>query len=312
MTDSVPVLITWDVDPDRWTTPELRQRALTLALDLCAEYGVHATFFVTANHAHEYPVHIARMQAIGQEVACHGLTHGDEEDYNRMPEDMQRTYIHEATDKLERAAGMQVRAFRSPRVKTSATTLRLLSERGYLVDSSVCSQRLDLISSNLVNTGWLFAPRRPYHPHRANAFKRGDLPIWEVPISALLVPFISKALNALNLSAMKLVFRLLYAESRRTGKPIVYLSHPTEFIHTHGNSHGRSARQLLRPRFFSPRYIRTHGFLLRNLLLRMDGEALFDCSRKLFAYMASFPGVTFMSSSEYAQSIATPAEAMPP
>jgi hypothetical protein len=94
-----------------------------------------------------------------------------------MSTSMQRSYIEEATKKLEKLVGSPILSFRSPRVKTSAQTLRLLSEYGYLADSSVCSQRVDFISSNLINGGWLSAPRQPYHPHRDNAFKRGDLPI---------------------------------------------------------------------------------------------------------------------------------------
>jgi hypothetical protein len=52
---------------------------------------------------------------------------------------------------------------------------------------------------------------------------------------------------------------------------------------------------------FSPAYIRTHGFLLRNSFFRMDGETCFNATRELFAYMASFPCVSFVTSSEYAK-----------
>jgi peptidoglycan/xylan/chitin deacetylase (PgdA/CDA1 family) len=295
----VSVLITWDVDPDRWTTSDRRQQALSVTIDLCEELGIRSTFFITANFAHEYPAHIERMQTLGQEIGCHGLTHTDEEDYDRMPEEMQRAYIEEATSKLKAVVSSPIRAFRSPRVKISATTLRLLAEHGYLADSSVCSQRLDIISSNLVNKGWLLAPRRPYHPHHNSPFKQGNLPIWEVPLSAWVVPFTSKVLNVLGLPTMKILFRLLYAETRCTGKPIVYLCHPTEFLASTGKSKGRSVSRLFKPKFFSPHYIRTHGLLIRNLLLRMDGKTLFNNSRELFAYMASFPSVTFMTIREY-------------
>jgi len=296
----VPVLITWDVDPDRWTTIERRRLALRMAMDLCQEFDVRSTFFVTARYAPEYPDEFQRMQALDQEIGCHGLTHDDDEEYDRMPEATQRVYIEDATGELEAVIGGPVRAFRSPRVKISSTTLQLLAERGYLADSSICSGRLDVLSSNLINTGWLVAPRRPYYPHHAHPFKRGDLSVLEVPVSALAVPFISKALNALGLPAMKALFRLLYAESRHTGKPIVYMSHPTEFILAKGAGERHALRRLLSPSFFSLRRIRTHGFLIRNALLRMCGETLFHNSRQLFAYMASFPDVSFMTMSEYA------------
>lgn len=289
----VPVLITWDVDPDRWATYDRRQQALSMAIDLCEEFSIRSTFFITANFAHEYPAHIERMQTLGQEIGCHGLTHTDEEDYDRMPEKMQRSYIEEATQKLEAVVGKPILTFRSPRVKTSAHTLRLLAEYGYLADSSVCSQRVDFVSSNLINPGWIFAPRRPYRPHHTSAFRRGDVPIWEIPVSAMVLPFISGSLSVFGLRFMRAFFRLLYAESRYTGKPIVYLAHPPEFI----SSGKRKSHFTLKE--FSPTYIRTHGFLIRNALYRMDGETRSNTTRELFAYMASFPGVTFMTSSEY-------------
>ncbi len=289
----ISVLITWDVDPDRWATVERRESTLSMALDLCEELGIRSTFFITANFAHEYPAHIERMHRLGQEIGCHGLTHTDEEDYGRMPVEMQRTYIEDATHKLADAAGSPIRAFRSPRVKTSAHTLKMLADFGYLADSSVCSQRLDFVSSNLVNPGWLLAPRHPYHPHSASAFRRGDLPIWEVPVSALIVPFISSLLKVLGPRYMKVLLKLLYAESRHTGKPIVYLAHPSEFL----GSNSRKTR--LNVKDFSPSRIRTHGLLARNMLFRLYGQTLFEATRELFAAMVSIPDVAFVTCTEY-------------
>jgi peptidoglycan/xylan/chitin deacetylase (PgdA/CDA1 family) len=293
----VPILITWDVDPDRWTTLEKRQDALKKIMDACEDYGIKSTFFFTANYIHEYPDELARMRTFGHEVGCHGLTHTDEEEYDRMPEPMQREYIQEATKKVKAVVNDPLISFRSPRVKTSACTLRLLSENGYLADSSVCSQRVDLVSSNLVNTGWIYAPRKPYHPDPRHAFKRGDLPLWEVPVSAMVIPFISNALNVLGLPMMKVFFRLLYAESKRTGKPIVYLGHPTEFIPPSKLGQRRRHRPKLKE--FSPGYIRTHGLLLRKVLYGMDGSAWLNATQELFAYMASFPDVEFVTIGQY-------------
>jgi peptidoglycan/xylan/chitin deacetylase (PgdA/CDA1 family) len=300
----VPVLITWDVDPDLWMSFDKRQRALHKAMELCNDLGVRATFFFTAKPAHVHLDAIERLQAQGHEIGCHGLTHDDEEDYDRMPEHIQREYIKEATDKLQTLASAPIRAFRSPRVKTSATTLKLLAEFGYLADSSVCSQRIDFISSNLINTNWIFSPRRPYRPHRDSAFKRGEVPIWEIPISAMVLPFISSALKVLGLRTMKVLFRLLHAESRRTGKPIVYLAHPTDFA---GIGQGKKKKAFrkrfanyMKREYFSPSFIRVHGLRIRNLLYNMDAETFLENTQQLFSYMSSFTDVTFTTVSEYA------------
>jgi peptidoglycan/xylan/chitin deacetylase (PgdA/CDA1 family) len=290
---SVPILITWDVDPDRWTTLENRQKALTRALDLCEEFNIHSTFFFTANYAHEYRDQIKRMQKSGQEIGCHGLTHTDEENYDRMPEEMQRLYLGEATRKLMGVIDSPVRAFRSPRVKTSAVTLRLLSELGYQADSSVCSQRMDLLSSNLINPRWLTAPRVSYHPDTTDAFRRGDLLLWELPVSALVVPLISGSLSVFGLNFIKIFVRLLFEESKRTGKPIVYLSHPTDMLNTNRKPTPITLDQ------FSWASIRTHGFRFRRIFFRKGGEEIFQATRELFDCIVSLPGTKFMTCSEY-------------
>lgn len=306
-TRSVPILITWDVDPDLWMSFDRREFALKAAIDMCKHQGIRATFFVTAGPAGEY-VHLFRkMQAEGHEIGCHGLTHGIEENYDRMQEDMQRHYIEQATQKLQDLIQTPVRAFRSPRVKTSAYTLKLLAENGYWADSSVCSQRADLVSSNLLNPGWIFAPRRPYHPHEDSAFRQGDVAIWEIPISAAVVPFISSSLHVLGLSAMKMLFRLLYAESRRTGKPIVYLAHPTDFA---AMARKREARRWRRwwknnasRQYLTASYIRAHGLRLRNLLYHLDAETRLSYTKELFSYIGSFANATFMTISGYTASL---------
>lgn len=287
----VRVLITWDVDPSPEVLYEARKRSLGVAMDLCQDLDIRSTFFVTANATHVQAEDLEQMQARGHQIGCHGLTHTDEEEYNRMPEATVRAYIEEATHKLEAMVDTPVLVFRSPRLKISAGTIKVLAEYGYLADSSVCSQRMDLISSNLINPGWLFAPRQPYHPHHASAFKRGDLPIWEIPVSAMAIPFISAFLSVFGLSFMKALFRLMYAESCHTGKPIVYLAHPVEFT-----------TEWVKPftlKQLSPTYIRTHGLLIRKRLYRLSGETWRQATCDLFAYMASFSDVVFMTIGDY-------------
>ena len=295
----VPILITWDVDPDLWIALEKRQKALHTALDLCQQQGIRATFFITAQGAEAYQDEFRAWQARGHEIGCHGLTHGNEENYDRMPANIQRTYIQEASEILRHLTGAPVRTFRGPRVKTSAHTLALLAEHGYLADSSVCSQRLDMVSSNLINLGWLFAPRQPYHPHPANAFKKGDLPLWEMPISAMIMPFISTSLRVFGLGVMKALFRLLYYEARRTGQPIVYLAHPTEFLGGPNVDNWRNWREFVHPKYLTPSFIRANGFRPRNLFYRASGQKLVDYTRRLMTFMASFPQVEFMTIEEY-------------
>jgi peptidoglycan-N-acetylglucosamine deacetylase len=287
----VPVLITWDVDPSPETTWEARQQSLEVTVELCRALGIQTTFFATANAVHVQPDIVQKMLAEGHEIGCHGLTHTDEEEFDRMLPDAQRTHVEEATHKLEALTGSPIRVFRSPRLKISPSTIDILTSCGYIADSSVCSQRIDILSSNLINPGWLRAPRRPYHPHAESVFKRGELPLWEVPVSAAVIPFISAFLSVFGLRFMKGLFRILAAESRRTGKPIVFLGHPIEFTSQWVKPFAMSD--------LSPRYIRTHGLIIRKKLYRLNSPAWLKATHDLFAYMKSFPDVVFLPVGQY-------------
>ncbi len=93
----VPVLVTWDVDPNRYFTEAQKRAALQAALRLCGEQGIAATFFFVAQEAAYYPEEITALRRGGHEIGCHGLTHGDEEEYDRMPAALQAEYLERAT-----------------------------------------------------------------------------------------------------------------------------------------------------------------------------------------------------------------------
>ena len=63
-------------------------------------------------------------------------------------------YIRKATN-IEQSLNEKVR-FRGPRAKISTKTIAILEKLGYELDSSIFSQRLDILSSNLINYNWLF------------------------------------------------------------------------------------------------------------------------------------------------------------
>jgi len=287
-TKQVGVLLTGDVDFSTHHRQEDKRRAFDLTLEAGRDVAGSLTFFFVAREAEQVPDDLSKLRAAGHEIGCHGLTHGNEEEYDRMPLRMQEAYLRRATELLRSLSGTEVRSFRGPRVKVSGPTLSILSRLGYVADSTVCSQRFDLVSSNLVHGGWLRAPRRPYHPSATDAYVRGDLPILEVPVSAFALPFISSALYVLGLRLMKAAFRLLYWEARRTGKPIVYLFHPYEFADEIKGAKDYRAN------------VKVHGVRLRRHLYRGDAASRFQWNLELWKYMAGFEGVRFMSVSEYA------------
>lgn len=286
---TVAVLLTGDVDYSTHHREPAKKAALDHMLHAGRELSGSLTFFFVAREAQQVPAYPRILREAGHEIGCHGLTHGNEEEYDSMPLSMQEEYLEQATGTLGALGACKIVSFRGPRVKVSGPTLKILSRMGYLTDSTVCSQRFDLISSNLLHPGWLRAPRRPYHPSAEDAYGRGNLGILEVPVSALAIPFISSTLYVFGLWFMKVLFRALYSESRRTGKPIVYLFHPYEF-----------ADEIEGAKDYS-RNLKVHGLRLRRYLYRGDSSSKLDWNLRLWKYMAGFEGVRFMTMSQYAE-----------
>ena len=293
MENVVPVLITCDVDPTPEVSLENKKRALASTMHLFEEHGIKSTFLFVANMAKLFSSEITKLQQDGHEIGCHGLTHHEEEEYNRLPEGIQRKYLTTATKILEDLTEHPIRSFRGPRVKTSHITHKILEELNYTADCSVCSQRIDLISSNLINIGWIFAPRLPYHPSVNNAFKKGNRRIVVVPVSAIALPFTSGTLYIFGLKFMKKLFDILYRESRKSGKPIVYLMHPAEFVkHTKDVVHKTSLST-----------IRARGFYFRRKLkLFRDENKRLHYTIRLFEHMRKFADIKFMTVNQYVES----------
>lgn len=291
---TVPILITSDVDPTPEVTLENKKRSLSITMELFKEFGIRSTFFFVANTARHLSDEISALKEHNHEIGCHGLTHGYEEEYDKMPEQMQQSYLESATEILDDLAQSRMRSFRGPRVKTSHVTQGILEDLGYVADSSVCSQRMDLISSNLVNTGWIFAPRMPYHPNKTNAYRRGNRTITVVPVSAMIFPFVSGMIYTFGLSIMKVLFDIFYLESMRTGKPIVYLLHPAEFARPTEKVDCQ----------FSIKNIFVEGFPFRraNWLFESDIKKRYEGNRGLFAHMKSHANVRFMTVHDYVHS----------
>jgi len=286
------VLITCDIDPAPEVRPKDKRNTFELTSILFDQYGINGTFFFVANAAKFYHSQITELLEHGHEIGCHGLTHDETEEYDKLSEHVQRRYLTRATKILEDLTGNPIISFRGPRVKTSHITQKILEQLNYLVDSSVCSQRIDLISSNLINPGWIFAPRLPYHPNENNAFRRGTRKIKVIPVSAIILPFVSGVLYLLGERFMKMFFDILYLESRKTGKPIVYLMHPMEF-----------AKQATTVRYkTSVRSIRARGFYFRRRFkLRIDENMRLQYTIRLFEHIKRYIDTEFMTLNQYAQ-----------
>lgn len=105
-------------------------------LDLLAEKGVKATFFVPAHTAASYPDQTRRILAAGHEIGAHGYCH--ESPIGVEPAEEARL-LDAAIAKLQGVLGAGFRpvGYRSPAWDLSSASVGILAERGFLYDSSM-------------------------------------------------------------------------------------------------------------------------------------------------------------------------------
>ncbi|MFQ3621965.1 MAG: XrtA system polysaccharide deacetylase [Acetobacteraceae bacterium] len=130
-------------------------------LDLFAQHGVSATFFVLGWVAERHPDLVRRIAAGGHELASHG--HGHELVHAIGP-DAFRADIRRAKALIEDAAGTPVRGYRAPTFsigrRTTPWAHAILAEEGHGYSSSVYPVRHDLY-------GDPEAPQAPFRPDPA-------------------------------------------------------------------------------------------------------------------------------------------------
>ena len=206
--------------------------ALPALLALYKKYGVRATFYCLASYAKDYPQVVEMIMRDGHEVACHGLVHDSDKAFDVLTYEEQFISLKEAKAILEGISQNEVVSFRAPALRVNHDTPRVLQELHFLTDSSVASQRMDqLMSFGTKNKlGWFTAPRAPYRTEIHNLSSRGDSTITEIPVSAIVIPYISTIMRISPFLCM-VVRRLIYWNTCGSNQRIVnFLFHPSEAI----------------------------------------------------------------------------------
>lgn len=232
-------LVTNDVETTSILNHKLRDKTgeyvlnqgMPRLLDLYDKYGVKATFFYTGHIAKLYPQVVKMAYERDHEVGSHGLTHEVSKAFDVLPPEEQLSHLKQSKQILEDIVGDEVVSFRAPAARVDKGFPAILHEAGFKVDSSVSSQRLDMMFSfgALKKLHWLTAPRQAYFTQNDNIFKKGEADVLEVPISAFGFPYIGTFMRiapALN----RMTRHVLYWETLCNGRQFVFLTHPNEFI----------------------------------------------------------------------------------
>ena len=169
-------LITNDVETTSVLNHKLRDKTgeyvlnqgMPRLLDLYDRYGVKATFFFTGHIAKLYPQVVKIAYERGHEVGSHGLTHEVSKAFDVLSPEEQLSHLKQSKEILEDIIGDVVVSFRAPAARVDKGFPEILHEAGFKVDSSVSSQRLDMMFSfgALKKLHWLTAPQKPILPNR--------------------------------------------------------------------------------------------------------------------------------------------------
>ncbi|MFX1588005.1 MAG: polysaccharide deacetylase family protein [Promethearchaeota archaeon] len=210
---------------------------IPLLLELYNKFEIKTTFFFTGYFAHKFPNAIKMVYTNGHEIGSHGYSHKIEDSFDLLGYKEQVINLNKSKKILEDLSGDEVISFRAPALRLNHNTAEALTETGFKIDSSIASQRFDLFMTfgSIKKLKWLFAPRLPYKTAEKNLYKSGNGPIIEVPLSALLHPYVGTTMRITPLIS-KIIRYILHIESGMNGKPIVFDIHPNEFLDENKNS----------------------------------------------------------------------------
>tara|TARA_Y100001980_G_C14555226_1_gene343311 strand:+ start:2732 stop:3649 length:918 start_codon:yes stop_codon:yes gene_type:complete len=231
-TNDVETTSIWHNNLRDETGLKVMREGMPVLLDLYQKYNIKSTFFFTGYIARLLPEIVKMVVPHGHEVASHGMSHRPEDSFDLLSLNDQIRDLKQSKKILEDISGQEIISFRAPALRVKGESIvRALEESEYLIDSSVASQRFDMLLSfgALKKMRWLSAPRLPYRASKNNIFRIGNSSITEVPLSAMLFPYLGTTMRIFP-NITKIIRRILYVESKLTTKPIVFDIHPNEFI----------------------------------------------------------------------------------
>lgn len=207
------------------------KEGMPLLLELYGKYDIKATFFFNGDIVRQHPEVVKMIVKDGHEVASHGWVHEPAEAFDVLTREEQIKHLLLSKELLETVSNKKVISFRAPALRINEHTAEALTATGFLVDSSISPQRMDMFLSFGVikKMKWLFAPRFPYVTNETKLWKKGNGRIFEIPISAFVLAYIGTTLRIMPFLT-RLTRYLLHWEAGITNKPIVFLTHPNEFI----------------------------------------------------------------------------------
>jgi len=215
---------------DPGTAEKVYRVGLPLLLELLSKHDIKSTFYFTGMMAEIVPEAVELVKEHGHEIGCHGYDHSPNMAFDLLGYEEQVGELKKAKNAIEPVAG-HITSFRAPALRINKYTVKALEDSGFSTDSSIAPQRFDgpLTFGSKKKLKWLYAQRKPYFLSYEAITKKGSSKILEIPISAMIFPFIGTTMRV-SPALTKMLKKSLFFESKRTDKPIVFLFHPNECL----------------------------------------------------------------------------------
>jgi peptidoglycan-N-acetylglucosamine deacetylase len=193
-------------------------------LDLFERFGIKATFFLVGQDAEisEKAVLVKELVRAGHEIANHTYTHPF--GLRKLPPVEKFAEIKKSEEIITKVTGKKPVGFKAPGYDLDVETLKFLSKKNYLYDSSVIPTFVyplimkmnQVVSGGVKRThgprwSWALAPNKMYRPSARNEWQRGNLRIKELPCSTIplvKLPYHATFAQKLGLNYFKLGFNL--------------------------------------------------------------------------------------------------------
>ncbi|MFP4026062.1 MAG: polysaccharide deacetylase family protein [Thiohalospira sp.] len=230
-TNDVETTSLWNHRLSDKTGEKVLKEGMPVLLELYKKYNIRSTFFFTGYIAQKFPEIVKMILPYGHEVGCHGMFHDPNLAFDVLSLHEQKKHLTQAKDILEDISGQKIISFRAPALRVNKFTPAALIENGFLMDSSVASQRMDFFLSFGAKDKlkWVFAPRKPFFTEENNLARKGKGPLLEIPATALFLPY-AGTFTRISPFFTRWVRELLHFENKITHTPVHYIIHPNELI----------------------------------------------------------------------------------
>jgi len=171
------------------------------ALNIFNRFGISSTLFVTGDVLERYPDTVRGWSA-DHEIGCHSYSHTF---FNLLNASSVRDELERFVHIYKNIFGISPRGFRSPSHIIDDSSLRAVSNAGFMYDSSVVPH-YPMFKSYRGYMGP--APKVPYHPREFALRRRGDMDILEIPVSGLFlgIPLAGAWMRGLPVILYRLLF----------------------------------------------------------------------------------------------------------